>query len=457
MRNFERFTPAAAIVLVLVLDVRAVGTAPPPKFELTVDSIMRGPKLVGYPQTGLRWSGDSSRLYFEWRRPGDDEAATYVIGRDGGEPRRLTDEERRSAPPAAGGVWDKAHRRVLFVDQGDIVLVDTVDGARRQVTRLAGNEANPRWARKETAITFTRDNNLFVLPVDGGGSIAQLTDIAPKKRDPRETDSQKFVKTEEEKLIDHTRVEAQKKKKAEEKEKASALPKYELAERQSAQDIQLSPDGKHAFILLVERAESAKRPNVPNYVTESSYTEDIPSRTFVGDSQDKRSIVVMNLETGKSQAATAGFAGKRDARWGMPQISDDGSLAVANVRANDNKDRWLAAIDPETGNARVVDQLHDDAWVRELGGFGPEASFGFLDDQRHLWFVSERDGWMHLYVGRCVHAGRRRAAADAGQMGDYGHRAVQGSQQVLSSRAPRCIPANVICTRCRSTAARGRS
>ena len=40
---------------------------------------MRGPKLVGYPPTGLRWSGDSSRLYFEWRRPGEDEASTWVV------------------------------------------------------------------------------------------------------------------------------------------------------------------------------------------------------------------------------------------------------------------------------------------------------------------------------------------------------------------------------------------
>src|SRR5215510_3588583 len=87
-------------------------------FELTVDSIMRGPNLVGYPQTGLRWSGDSSRLYFEWRRPGDEEAATYVVGRDGGEPRKLTDDERRSAPPV-NGAWDAARRRVLFVDDGD--------------------------------------------------------------------------------------------------------------------------------------------------------------------------------------------------------------------------------------------------------------------------------------------------------------------------------------------------
>src|SRR2546421_4139641 len=95
---------------------RAIGA-----FELTVDSIMRGPKLVGYPPTGLRWSGDSRRLYFEWRRPGDDEASTYVVGREGGEPNKLSDTERRNAPPV-NGIWDSAHRRVLFVDQGDIVL-----------------------------------------------------------------------------------------------------------------------------------------------------------------------------------------------------------------------------------------------------------------------------------------------------------------------------------------------
>jgi dipeptidyl aminopeptidase/acylaminoacyl peptidase len=397
MRISGRFPPAAAIIFILVFGPTA-RTAPPPKFELTVDSIMRGPKLVGYPQTGLRWSGDSSRLYFEWRRPADDEAATWVIGRDGGEPRKLSDEERKSAPPASGGAWDKAHRRVLFVDQGDIVLVDTIERTRRQITRLTGAEANPRWAKRETAVTFTRDNNLFIVPVEGGGSIVQLTDIAPKKREPRETDSQKFVKAEEEKLIEHTRVEAEKKKKAEEKEKASALPKYELAERQSAQDIQLSPDGKHAFVVIVERAESAKRPNVPNYVTESSYTEDIPARTFVGDAQDKRLLVVMNLETGKSHAVEAPFAGKREVRWSMPVVAEDGALAVVTVRAHDNKDRWLVAVDAEPGATRVVDALHDDAWVRELGGFGPDAAFGFLADQKHLWFTSERDGWMHLYV-----------------------------------------------------------
>src|SRR6478672_6886782 len=62
-------------------------------FELTVDSIMRGPKLVGYPPTGLRWSGDSERLYFEWRKAGEDENSTWMVGRNGAAARKLTDEE----------------------------------------------------------------------------------------------------------------------------------------------------------------------------------------------------------------------------------------------------------------------------------------------------------------------------------------------------------------------------
>ena len=387
-------------------------------FELTVDSIMRGPKLVGYPPAGLRWAGDSSRLYFEWRRPGDDEPSTWVVTREGGAPRKLTDEERRTAPPV-GGRWDAARRRVLFVDRGDIVMLDSVAGTRRQITRTTGNEGNPRWARGESAVTFTRDNNLFLVPLDSG-ELTQLTDVQPKKRDPRETDSQKFVKAEEQKLLDHTRIEAEKKKRAEDKDKAHALPKLELAERQTANDLQLSPDGTHVFVLLVERPESAKRPNVPNYVTESSYTEDIPARTFVGDAQDQRQLSVMNLTTGKVAAAVFSTkdtkdtedaeskddkkstgdtkAAARTLRWGMPQLSADGSIAVAQVRSNDNKDRWLLAVDPESGKARALDTLHDDAWVRDVRGDGPDdPSFGWMPDQKRVWFLSERDGWMHLY------------------------------------------------------------
>ena len=401
-------------------------TGAPAPFPLTVDSIMRGPTLVGYPPGGLRWAGDSSKLYFDWRRAGEDEASTWVVGRDGGALRKLSDDERRSAPPA-NGRWDTAHRRVLFVDRGDIVLLDSVAGTRRQITRTTGDDANPRWARRESAVTFTRENNLFLVPLDSG-EIAQVTDIQMRTREPRETDSQKFVKAEEQTLIEHTRIAAEKKKKADAKDKALALPVFELAERQSASDLQLSPDGKHVFILVLERPDAARRPNIPNYVTGSGYTEDIPTRTFVGDAQGTRTLAVMNIETGKTVTAvldgisvpadldSANDAStlkdtkesedtkdtktpKRQLRWGMPLLSDDGAIAVSHVRAGDNKDRWLAVVDPESGTARVLDALHDDAWVREIGGAGGnDPSFGWMPDQARLWFLAERDGWMHLHA-----------------------------------------------------------
>jgi hypothetical protein len=318
---------AAAFATITVSGAPARKAAPAKAgFELSVDSIMRGPKLVGYPQTGLRWAGDSSHLYFEWRRPQDDETATWVVGRDGHGLRQLTDAERRTAPPA-NGVWDAAHRRVLFVDDGDIALIDSIAGTRRTITRTTGAEANPRWARHETAVTFTRENNLFIVPLDGSdaGIVVQLTDVAPKKREPHETDSQAFVKAEEQKLIEHTRIEAEKKKKAEDKTKAHALPKFELADRQSAFDLELSPDDTHVFLLVVEKTEASKRPTVANYVTASSYEEDIPARTYVGDAQDERRLAVMNLATGATHWADAGFAGARHQSTVAPGTCAGGS------------------------------------------------------------------------------------------------------------------------------------
>jgi hypothetical protein len=48
----------------------------------------------------------------------------------------------------------------LFVDGGDVVLVDSVRGTRRQITRTTGSESNPRWARNDTHVTYVRDGIL---------------------------------------------------------------------------------------------------------------------------------------------------------------------------------------------------------------------------------------------------------------------------------------------------------
>ena len=442
MRTSTRFSFVVSLLAVGGTLLQAQAPAPKAeKFQLTVDSIMRGPELVGYAPDSLRWSADSQKLYFDWRKPGEDEASTYWVARTGGTPTKLTDEQKKLVP-TANGRWDKAHKRVLFADRGDIVMIDQA-GTRRWITRTTAGEGNPRWARNDTAVTYVREGNLFIVPVDGSGPtlVQQLTDVAAKRPEPRLTDSQKFIRDEQEKLLEVIKEQKDKKKKAEDKDKQDKLPALELQDRQTATDLMLSPDDTHVFVLVSERPTGARNIIVPNYVTETGYAEDIPGRTAVGDTQNRTLLAVMNLKTGKTVWADGSFAppvlserseskgavdepaattsapaattsasaaagrgdgpgrkADREIRWSMPDVSDDGKLAVAGARSADNKDRWYVAIDAESGKTRVVDTLHDDAWIREAGGGFGSSGVQFLPDNKRVWFLSERDGWMHLYT-----------------------------------------------------------
>lgn len=421
------------VLLVALCGAAAVAQQPTAKFALTVDSIMRGPALVGYPPSGLRWSGDSTQLYFDWRMHGDDEAATWVVGRDGGPPRRLSDDERLGAPPA-NGTWDGRRRRIVGVDRGDIVVIDSVTRARKDVTRTTGNESSPRWARGETHVTFVRDNNLFIAPVDGvsTGTLVQLTDVATRRSDVRPTDSQRALKEEELKLLDWVEQEAARRKRREARDANRQLPKFEVADRQSVVDAALSADETYVFLVVAERAQS-RASQVPRYVSESSYTEQINARTNVGDAQDKRRLAILNLKTGeavwagldgisdpvlipkpvtgdegKPSPSTPAPAPKRDVRWGTVMLSPDGQVAIASVRSADNNNRWIVAVDPATGRTRVLDMVTDDAWVRDGG-------VGWLPDNRRVWFLAEHDGWMHLYTVDATAAQAQRQQLTSGR------------------------------------------
>jgi dipeptidyl aminopeptidase/acylaminoacyl peptidase len=432
-------TPArrVAALALAVLVALPPPAAPQAAFPLTVDSIMRGPKLVGHPPEELRFSGDSRELFFEWRLGTEDEAATWVVTPGRPTPRRLTDEERRLAP-AASGRWDDARRRVVFRDEGDVVVVDTVARTRRQVTRTTAPESSPRWARRDTAVTFVRDNSPYVVPVSGdaGDGLVQLVDAGPAKPEPRLTEAQRFLREEERRLLEAVAEAADKKKREEDKKKKAAPPRFEITDKQSVPDALLSPDDRHLFLLVADKAEGARVADMPAYVTESGYTEVTATRTKVGDAQERRRLAIFDLQTGAHVWASGAFAGPappprpspspapspspspspmptptptpapspspdpyREVRWSLPIVSRDGRFAVAAVRSADQEDRWVVAVDPASGATRVLHHEHGEAWVRELGdGSYDESNFGFLADGRTVFFTSEHTGWMHLYT-----------------------------------------------------------
>ncbi len=278
-----------------------------------------------------------------------------------------------------------------------------------------------------------RDNNVFIVPAGdaaGQGTLVQLTDVSARRTDPRPTDSQRVMRQEERELLDWVEQEAARRKRRETRDQARALPKFELGERQAVVDAVLSGDETFVFLVVADRAQ-ARNAQVPRYVSESAYTEEIPARNKVGDTQERRRLAILNLKTG--EAVWAGLAGvsepvaipkpltgedalnappspppaasaspsasKREVRWGTLLPSPDGRLVVASVRAVDNTDRWLVTVDPATGKTKVLDAAHDDAWVRDIGpSSNVSGGLGWLPDNRRVWYLAEHDGWMHLYT-----------------------------------------------------------
>lgn len=411
--------------------VSAQQAQPARKFDLTIDSIMRGPGLVGYEPNRVQWSQDGKQIFFRWKQAGDPrlkEADLYVVNRDGAGLRKLSEEEARQAPPQ-GGDLSKDKKLTVFADDGDIFLYDHVKGERRQITSTVDGENSPRFTADQKNIVFTRQNNLYRMALDGS-SLTQLTDIrtgsAPPATPPKGTESQEYLKKEERTLIEAVREKAENREEQEKKRREREKRKpYFAPNGSSVANLQLSPDGKYVSAGTVRRPNNAKNAIVPNYVTESAFTEDIQSRSKVGDAQGEMGMIIINVETGEAKTVDPGLKQEvdqtkaeqrkeaepppaspratpttpatpknRDVRIINLQWAEDGKNAAIMVRSSDNKDRWIMLLDPATGKTKILDHLHDDAWVGGPGSF----ALGWLPDNKTIYFQSERDGWSHLYA-----------------------------------------------------------
>ena len=120
------------------------------------------------------------------------------------------------------------------------------------------------------------------------------------------------------------------------------------------------------------------------------------TRTEHGEPQTDIAPKVQNAGTiqGTAPQRRPPEAHERDVILMQPVWSEDGTKAVMEARAADNKDRWIFALDTATGKTRVIATDHDDAWVDGPGS----RTLGWMGNDRDVYFQSERSGYSHLYV-----------------------------------------------------------
>lgn len=370
--------------------------------SLTIEKIMLGEKFTGISPESPRWSPSGNNLYFTWTENVDSMPSLYVVREGSRIPQKVTLEERKNLPTE--GNYNRRRTMYVYSKNGDIFLLNIKTGNTLRITSTSTPETNPVFNLNDDKIIFVSGNNIFSWDINKG-TFDQLTDFRSGKEQapepPYRNENEKWLYNSQLTLF-KTLAERKRLREItlnESKAMAPVRPKTIFTGQGTTGSVRMSPDEKYVTWIQIQRGEE-KNTIVPNYVTESGYTDEIQSRPKVGTSQYSSKLYIFNISRDTVYQAVSGdipgLSENRLINFRPPVWSDDGSRAVVEVLSVDNKDRWIMLLDAGTGKLKLLDNQHDSAWI---GGPGVRSGpLGWLPDNKTIYFQSEESGYSHLYL-----------------------------------------------------------
>ncbi len=398
------------------------GTTAVAQHELTIETIMQGEKFTGYSPDEIQWSPAGDKIYFTWNPEQEATRSLYAVTLRNRIPVRVSPEEKKNMPSFYGD-YNPDRTQMVYSRNGDIYLLDLKKGSTIQITKTSAFESNPVFSSSGDKILFTSENNLFAWSMNDG-SLFQYTDFRPgmekEEAKPYSNEDEKWLYKDQLRLFSVLAERKARREQAEKEEKAmkSPAPKVIYTGKAQTGSVSLSPDGNYITWRAFQFRDE-KQTIVPNYVTESGYTEEIRARSKVGEpyysSSDlfiydihRDTIYMVNKDDIPGLTDRPDYAvdypskkteenKKRGIILGTPIWSDDGKEAILDIFSVDNKDRWIMLLDIKTGGLRLLNRQRDEAWVGG-SGIGFRSAAGWMPDNRAIYFQSEESGFSHLYT-----------------------------------------------------------
>lgn len=427
------------LLMVFVMCAQITAQSPQSTSQLTIEKIMRDPKWIGTSPSNIFWSEDGSKIYFNWNRVQAKEDSLFSYTLENGKIKTLSLDERKSLVPQSGS-YNRAKTKKLFEKNGDIFLYDVRINETRQITNTLERESNPRFTFDERKITYLSNGNLYMWDILSGET-KQITDFrkGSKRNETGEqlSEADKILKRQELGLFDvlRKRKEAREKQENLSKEFAVKRPNEIYVNEKNVNMIMLSPDENFVTFRLDKSPKNLKSTIVPNYVTESGYTQDISARTNVGSEQTTYEFGIYDIKKDtvyyvdvkslpgiferpeylKAYSSPKDSLKKktkkettREVSFAGPIYSRDGKNCIVILRSQDSKDRWIALLNLANGSIKCLERQHDNAWIGGPNiGWG-NASIGWIYDNKRIYFQSEESGYSHLYTLDII-SGEKRA------------------------------------------------
>ena len=409
------------LVLCLVLFSQAVNGQSAGK--LTVEKIMRDQKWIGTSPSNPTWSHDSKTIYFNWNPDSTQTDSVYAVSLTDRSPRKTTLSQRNARIPA-NAVMNNSKTAYVYSRNADLYLLEIKTNSVRQITRTTVVESNPEFAFLDSHIVYFAEGNLFSWEIKTG-YIRQLTDFrkgnipSAERRESGNT-QENWLRNDQLQWMEVLKTRKQRRDSTEAANKRLQL-KPEMRTVYTGEktviSTVISPDGGYITYQLYTPPAGNKNTIVPNYVTESGFTTDIPTRTKVGNNlgnfefyiYDRTADTVISVNTEQlpgindlpeyakellsEDSTKKNVPVKRAVRFSGPDWSEKGTRAMVDIRSQDNKDRWLMLLDAATGKMKLLDRQRDEAWVG-----GPALQNRGWINENVCWFVSEQTGYSHIYT-----------------------------------------------------------
>ncbi len=391
------------------------------KSTLKISEIMQGDKFVGNLPDNLFWSLDSKKMYFDWNPENAISESLYQYTLSEKQISKV-DYDSEWSLPSGNLNYSSDKKLAIFQKHGDIYMLNMLSGNVQQITNTIERESAPHFTNNETRIAFREENNLYTWDISNG-HIEQITNFTDKsERKEHLSNEEEWLQNDQLALFDVVKQKKEKMKFSQANEEKDKLKRPLLIplNGMNLMEAQISPDGSFVTYILYKRQRS-KGTNVPNFVTKSGYTEDINARPKVGTSPTKYEMYVYDIKKRKTNKVdfsslegidnipeyTKDYPDKKyenNDRVGYingPIWNAEGTKAFVEMRANDNKDRWIALLNVEEAELQDLERQHDDAWIDGpgIGYFSRyRTAMGWMPDNESIWFQSEETGYSHLYV-----------------------------------------------------------
>jgi dipeptidyl aminopeptidase/acylaminoacyl peptidase len=395
------------MILALACAGAALPAQQPGRFDFTIRNIMRGPEVYGREPGNVRWTADGRWIYFMWNEPGTDWRAPMepfrVRAEPGARPQRISRAVADSMALAlASGRRSPDGTHEMISSGGDLYERSVATGAIRRLTRTNDVETDAGYGADGRTAYFVRADNVYALDL-ATGFLEQLTDIraagtAPPGADASAGNPQRAALERQQRALfqvirDREWIDSV--DRAERPRPPADRPRpLTLLPNERVRSISVSPDGRAALLTTFIPDTSARPTIVPEWVTASGYVETERGRTLAGDVQAGGRVIFVALPEGRTRVLSLtpdDTTGPGSSAY-VVGWNDDGTLALVHTETAHFKYRYYFTV-ADDGTPHQVDALHDSAWVG-----GPCAyCAGWLDHGKRFYFVSEADGWAHLY------------------------------------------------------------